>query len=286
MPDDRTEVSGVAIGDTVYAIGGLTGNVSAGTALGSPRVDVYDVTAGAWRRGPDLPVPVHHAPVVALGQRVIVVGGYATLGFVPVAATWELDTSEAVPAWRPFVPLPQPRGAHAAVSDGERVFVFGGVGVNGILSSAYVLDAGATQWRAIGDMPSAREHLAGAFAGGKAYAAGGRYGDLSSNTARVDAYDPATDTWTRVPDMPTARGGIAGASLDGRVIVFGGEGTQGTFDEAESFDPATDAWTSLAPMPTSRHGLAAAVAGDGVHVIAGGRQPGLFVSGVHELLHA
>jgi N-acetylneuraminic acid mutarotase len=74
--------------------------------------------------------------------------------------------------------------------------------------------------------------------------------------------------------MPTPRSGIAAAALDGEILVFGGEATDGTFDEVEGYDPQTDSWRAYAPMPTARHGLGAAVVNGRVHVIAGGPQPG------------
>lgn len=285
MPEPRTEVTGANVDGTIYALGGLSLD-AAGRTIGSSRVDAYHPATDSWTRAPDLPVPLHHTAAVALGSRLVVVGGYTLATFTPVPTTWVLDTSVQTPAWQPFVPLPEPRGAHAAVTDGERIFVFGGVGVDGIVSSAHVLDDGATAWRAIADMPDAREHLAGAFLGDKVYAAGGRFGGLETNTARVDVYDPATDSWARAPDLPTARGGNAAAALDGRVIVVGGEANEGTFSETEAYDPSIEAWASLDPMPTARHGLAAVTGEDGVHVIAGGPEPGLYVSGAHELLRA
>lgn len=285
VPEERTEVTAAQIDGDVYVIGGYAPD-PAGTALGSRRVDVFDRDAGTWSRSPDLPIGLHHSAAVALGSRLIVVGGYTTGGFVPTPTTWVLDTAAAQPAWAPFVPLPEPRGAHVAVTDGERIWVAGGVGPTGLLGAAYVLEDGAPMWTPVAPMPGPREHLAGAYLDGVVYIAGGRLGSLESNTARADAFDVATGTWSRLPDLPTARGGIAGAASDGRVFVFGGEANSGTFDEAEAYDPVTGAWEELDPMPTARHGLGAAVIGDAIHVLAGGEQPGLFFSGAHEVLAA
>ncbi len=83
--------------------------------------------------------------------------------------------------------------------------------------------------------------------------------------------------------MPTPRSGIAAAVLNGKILVFGGEATDGTFDEAEAYDPQTDSWSSLAPLPTARHGLGAVVVGGRAYVIAGGRTPGGSVSALNEI---
>lgn len=83
--------------------------------------------------------------------------------------------------------------------------------------------------------------------------------------------------------MPTPRSGIAAAVLDGEILIFGGESTEGTFDEVEGYDPQSDSWTAYAPMPTARHGLGAAVVDDRVHVLAGGPRPGGSSSGRNEI---
>lgn len=281
LPEPRTEVTAAIAGDLIYAVGGFAAD-PAGTVIGSRRVDVFDLTTDSWSRAPDLPIALHHAAAVSLGERIVVVGGYTTVGFVPTPTTWVLEPGAS--AWEPFVALPEPRGAHVAVSDGASIWVAGGVGLTGLTDEVLVLDPGADAWRAVAPLPDTREHLAGALLDGVFYVAGGRDGPLSSNTARADAYDIATDTWERVADMPTARGGIAAAAHDGRVVVFGGEANSGTFDEAEAYDPTSGGWTSLTPMPTARHGLGAVTSARGTHVIGGGPQPGLFFGGAHEVL--
>jgi N-acetylneuraminic acid mutarotase len=93
-------------------------------------------------------------------------------------------------------------------------------------------------------------------------------------TARVDAYDPATNIWTRKADIPTPRGGSGAAVLGNVIVVVGGEGnsaagTRGIFAVTEEFDPGTNQWRSLAAPLTPRHG-AYAVGIDGKLYWAGG----------------
>lgn len=282
VPVARTEVAAASVGGKVYVLGGLT------SGGGSRRVDIFDPSSSTWSQGPLLPVALHHTQAVALGSRLIVIGGYTGSTFTPTDLTFILDTAlpPQLRLWVPFVPLPLPRGAHAAATDGSRVWVFGGVGPGGLESTALkmegLLGVPVPVWLPIADFPSPREHLAGAYSEGKVYAAGGRVGGLGGNTARLDAYDPATDAWTRGPNMPTPRGGIAAAAVAGHVFVYGGEGPSGTFSNAEAYDPASNTWTAVTPMPHARHGLGAAVVGDAVYVEAGGPVPGLTVSGHNE----
>jgi N-acetylneuraminic acid mutarotase len=83
--------------------------------------------------------------------------------------------------------------------------------------------------------------------------------------------------------MPSRRGGLASAVLNGRIHTFGGERTDGVFDNHEVYDPARDSWSVEAPMPTPRHGLAAVTANGRVYVIGGGPKQGLAQTAVVEV---
>jgi non-specific serine/threonine protein kinase len=277
---------GGPLGGRIYVIGGLGPNPSDGT-----RVDIYDPGTDTWAAGPPLPVPTHHTAAVVLGPRIYVLGGYAGSTFTPTSATWSLDTAlpPAVQAWQPFIALPQPRGAHAAATDGARIWVFGGVSQGVLEPSALVMEGlpvlavPLPVWRTIAPFPFPRDHLAGGFLAGKVLAVGGRELTLETNSARLDLYDPLTNTWTQGPSMPTRRGGIAAAPLAGRLWVYGGEAPGGlTFSNAEGYDPVTSSWLSAAPMPHARHGLGAAPLGGAVYVESGGPVAGLTYSGHNE----
>ena len=132
-------------------------------------------------------------------------------------------------------------------------------------------------------MRVAREHLAGAVAGGRFYALAGRAAGLG-NFGVVEAFDPARRRWRPVPAMRKPRGGIAAATVRGRIVVVGGEESAGTIREVELLDPRTRRWSRLADLPTPRHGLGA-VARDGrVFVIEGGDQPGFAFTSALEAL--
>jgi hypothetical protein len=146
-------------------------------------------------------------------------------------------------------------------------------------------------WTPLAPMPSRRQEVAAAEAGGTIYVLGG-FGDGFQPSALVEAYDPASGVWQRraslpvgvhhpapvgvgsrtVAPLPLARGGLAAAPLRGRIFVLGGELPFGIVSEA--YDPATERWTAQAPLSTPRHGLGAAAVGARVYVAAGGTRPG------------
>jgi N-acetylneuraminic acid mutarotase len=136
-------------------------------------------------------------------------------------------------------------------------------------------------------LPAPRDHLTGQASLGLLYAIGGRAGGISGTTARVDAYDPATDAWSPRAPMPTARGGMASGVVDGAIVVVGGEGNpaapSGVFPEVERYDPATDAWQELPPMPRPRHGMAAVGLDGGLYVPGGASVQGFGAVATHEV---
>ncbi len=110
---------------------------------------------------------------------------------------------------------------------------------------------GAFQWSLRAPLPVSRTELRVAAVAGKIYAMGGSSG---STLARVDAYDPATDSWTQKAPMHTARRDFAHGVINGKIYV--GPGMSWVDPNAvtyvastEVYDPATDIWTDLAPCP-------------------------------------
>ena len=83
--------------------------------------------------------------------------------------------------------------------------------------------------------------------------------------------------------MPSKRGGLASTVLDGQIHTFGGERTDGVFDNHEVYDPARNTWTVAEPMPTARHGLAAVAVDGKIYVIGGGPKQGFAQTDIVEV---
>lgn len=120
------------------------------------------------------------------------------------------------------------------------------------------------------------------------------------SVARVDAYDPASDSWTRLQDLPHPRDHFQLVVADGALYAIGGrvtsEGSHGIRIEdldavdrlalpADPADLPSAAWSGeVTDLPTPRGGLGVSAVGDCVYAIggevAGAAPPG--VSGVTE----
>jgi len=110
---------------------------------------------------------------------------------------------------------------------------------------------GAFEWSTRASLPIPRTELGVAAVGGKIYAMGGSSGSV---LARVDAYDPVTNTWSQKASMHQARRSFAVGVIGGKIYV--GPGMSWVDPNAvnyvagtEVYDPATDSWTDLAPCP-------------------------------------
>lgn len=116
-------------------------------------------------------------------------------------------------------------------------------------------------------MPAPRSEFATAVVDSRIYVLGGN--DLTAPviprpaTARVDVYDPATDSWSSVAPMPVALRKHVAATVAGRIYVVGGQtALWPAVKTVFVFDPATGHWAEKAPMPFDlRESASAAAAG-------------------------
>jgi hypothetical protein len=71
LPQERTELSAVALAGQVYVAGGITADARLPTEL-----FIYDSTTDEWREGAPIPDGRHHAPLAAHDGTVYLVGGF------------------------------------------------------------------------------------------------------------------------------------------------------------------------------------------------------------------
>lgn len=103
------------------------------------------------------------------------------------------------------------------------------------------------------DLPVGRTLSASTALNGKLYVIGGGNGSTSpfesSQTNRVDVYDPVTQTWSQAANLNTARMKAQAVTIGGKIYVFGGQGSSGRLNTLEIYDPATDTWSYGATSP-------------------------------------
>ena len=274
-PIALTEVAAAAHDPRIWVVGGMDADGRA-----TDRVLIYDPATDSWADGPPLPETVHHAALISDGDFLFLIGGYVGGGSgSPTDAVWRLEFDES---WVPDRPLLEARAAGAAAWTGQgQVMYGGGVGPDGVSSDVFVQEDHG--WRALTSLSAPREHLAATSLGdGSVTFLGGRVGGLDGNLGTVDLVS-AEGVVGRTEDLTTARGGIAAFSTTNLGdCVVGGEGPEGTFGAVECIGSIHR--TTLPGLTVPRHGLGAVVVDRRAYALLGGRQPGLTVSDVLEVL--
>jgi N-acetylneuraminic acid mutarotase len=150
----------------------------------------------------------------------------------------------------------------------------------------------AVEWSSIAPMVKPRHAGVAVVADGKIYAIGGIetggsitvYGMTYPATtgARVEAYDPKTNTWTEKAPLPypidlatrkaEGRQWLAAAAYKGKIYTFGGANLYGEVrDTVDVYDIEKDAWTArIARLPEPALGMSAATVGDKIYLFGGG----------------
>jgi hypothetical protein len=242
---------------------------------------LFDVEAGQWSRGPDLPGPRDHAALVALDGDLYVVGGFTTGLSGATAEVWRLDAPDG--AWVGVAGMGTPRGALGVVAVDGRLLAVGGVDGSGRdLPSTEWYDPASDAWKPGPDLSRSRQHVGVAALRRTVYAVGGRSPNLDSvERLRFRGGEPDAG-WKRAPRLGFSRSGHGAATVDGTVCAAGGEESAGTIAPIECLRRGR--WEHVADMEVPRHGLAVVAVEDELHLISGGPEPGFAFSVEHEVL--
>lgn len=151
MPAGPRGALGLAwAGGFLVAVGGESGGAPVATT------EVFDVAAGAWRVGPDLPVPREHLAVAARDARVFAIAGRAAgKGNFTVVESFDPSTGGE---WRVEPDLGEPRGGIGAASVDGRLCVAGGEEAAGTIASVECLDG--DRWVRAAELARPRHGLA------------------------------------------------------------------------------------------------------------------------------
>ena len=242
-----------------------------------------DAPASPWSQGSDLPIPRLEPGVTALGQSIVVIGGWDTgveAGLQVTTRVDVYDTTQGTWSQLPDVPVARHHVQVAAI--GTTVYMLGGLDGAADQNNdypargdCYALDTGdpAATWQPIAPIPTGFERGSSAVVvtAPRVYLLGG-----ASTTDAVASnifYDSIADAWTTgaLPDLPAPRSHPAAMrrTQDGTFIVVGGlSGLASDTAEPDVYwltsDQQTDtgAWVAKTPMPERRGGCAYGVVQD------------------------
>jgi N-acetylneuraminic acid mutarotase len=267
----RYEMIRVKVDRQLFVFGGFSTNKTEATA----RVEVLDLTTGAWQRKADMPVALTHTTGAFVRDTIWIAGGFE--GNHPGPATarvWRYAI--ATDLWSAGPALPSPRGGGALVAFGDTLHFLGGwlADRNTDSPDHWILTPGAIAWESRAGLPVPRGHLSVIVEQGALYAIGGNRGHdpVPLELTVVHRYDPLRDVWTAVADLPKAVSHTEPATFahDGRIITVGGRARPSgveNLNDIYAFEPAADRWTHLGLAPERMLGGLATVHHD--TVIAG-----------------
>ncbi len=275
LPLTRAETGAARVGAKIYVACGFQDGLN-------PSKEAFAYTPGknTWETIASVPVAMHHTAMASAGGKLYVMGGVINGqgGPHPNGAEWTGSTNAfeydpAKDAWKTIKTLPHSTAAAGVASLGGKIYVIGGIDIDGIaLDLVQEYNPATDTWAARAVMPTKREHVAVAVLDSLIYVVSGRIGQNSMG--KLEAYSPAGDKWYTFKDMPTVRSDIGFAQSGGRFYAMGGE-KPGIFDVNEEYDPVANSWKTALKMTATRKAVATVNFEDTIFVFGGFSAGGL-----------
>ena len=181
---------------------------------------------------------------------------------------------EGATDWVELPALPTPRSEVTAATDGDRIFLIGGMEAAQLfLRTVEVFDPVTQRWTEGPDLPLGAHHAMSAGLDGAIYVFGG-YSERTGTALVSDyAYILQGGAWEQLPDMPEPRAEGGAAAVDGKLYVVGGVGLTGLAETTMVCDPATSEWSTTTGLLTPRNHLGVAAADGRIFAIGGRDAP-------------
>jgi len=148
------------------------------------------------------------------------------------------------------------------------IYLVGGFGESGRLSTAELYDPQAASWTQRASMLGPRYAHGCVALEGKLYAVGGN-GANRQQLDTAEVYDPQTDGWQPLAKMSTARSGLGLAAVGGKIYAIGGYDGDSPLDSVEAYDPQLGAWALVASMSVKRSDHTSVVLDGKIYAIGG-----------------
>jgi hypothetical protein len=190
-------------------------------------------------------------------------GGFDTDLAHGLTITREVDVLDPTTStWTTLPPLPVMWTHMDLVAAGGALYLLGGLEGQAYTVSglAYVLDAGAADWRAIAPLPPGLERgSAGLVVAPPHIILVGGASTIGGLKTVLD-YDLSQNTWSQLPDLPSPRSHAAAMrTAEGTLIVAGGlknlDATE-PLDEVWALPLGASTWQPRQAMPSARGGCA------------------------------
>jgi len=248
-----------------------------------------DGSVGAWRDEAAFPTIILGHTVVVVGRTAFAIAGQ-NAGRRNSAEVYRapLDRYGRVGPWTAAPALPAPRFHHAALANGNDVYVFGGLETttssNTVFRARVGIDGSLSTWETLDTLARPRSHQAAFVHQGAVYLIGGLDGNpAGANTPLNDVVratilpDGRLGAWQTVSTLDSAYGTHGAFLHGGYVHVAGGvENNRRFVDRVQRAalrnDGTIGPWEDAAVLPQARgHVHHLPVVGDAVYSAGGSR---------------
>lgn len=258
-----------------FLAGGVSAQTATQTLNTTPGLEA--TSSCVWERLSPAPLARVEAPSVAMGQEMVVFGGFRE-GLIALSRVDAFDP--ATDTWRRLADMPAPVTHAGFAFDGRYVWFVGGFlgdHPGAVVSDVWQYDTQTDVWAAGPSLPQPRGSGAAAVHGRSLHFFGGVLADRNTDSGDHWVLDlDALTTWQPAAPLPVPRNHLGAASLGGEIWAIGG---QFRHDVApidvtwlHAYDPSTDTWREAAALPFPRsHFEPGVFVVEGQIVVAGGR---------------
>jgi N-acetylneuraminic acid mutarotase len=170
LPRPCGAIALVAVAGRVHAIGGAIGEGFANRVSVNWHI-AYDPAADKWEQRAPFYTPRDHTGVVAIGNRVHLIGGRVDTFFTNSNFHHVYDATED--KWQLRAPLPTARSGHGSVLYRGKIFCMGGEGSNRVFAQNEAYDPQSDSWMQYAPMLTPRHGLGAVTIGDFIHVAGG-----------------------------------------------------------------------------------------------------------------
>lgn len=224
IPTAESGADAVCLYKRIYLPGGIN---AAGQML--RKHQVYDIDSNIWDQAAELPQAVINYALAAdeqQGRYYLTGGSLAGSVNTTIAAVWMYEV--ATDKWTELPPMKVARTGHRAELIAGKLYVVGGTGASGVLTSGEVYDFTTGQWQMIASLNHPRQFATSTFSYDKVgnpflYLIGGV--DSADLVTASEVYDVRNNRWLVLDDsfnLPSARAWLGGAKLNEYFYAIGG----------------------------------------------------------------
>jgi large repetitive protein len=281
----RAGVATVAVGTSLYAIGGNNGQ---------KKNEAFDTVSQTWSAKASM--PTGRVTNAAVANGII----YMVGGAVPSDCTGVVEAYDpAANTWSKKASLKTPRCYPAVAAVNGLVYAAGGTDTCGAIkyNTVEVYDPTSNMWSSAPPMPTCRQDASAVSLGGKLYVIGGWAGPAPGGACQGggavgmldvnEVFDPGSNAWSSKKAMVTPRSRLGITVVGDKIFVLGGlnDAVNGIVS-VDSYDPTADAWSHELTLPVAASWLGAASVGGALYAVSGQDLTGAPTAAVRELLPA